>query len=175
MRAVKSIRSVDPNHIIFLEPANMYRSDFRLKDKVVWSPHFYALSFEARYDRSSFAVLEADVAAKYQKFVDEVDGPMWIGEFGAFMIDRSGDDWLRDVVHIFAKHEIGWAWWAFTGMEDRIPSPLYVIPENQPPPSESEPTVPGTGIDVQEVLVAFAVLCGVVLVVSLVLAKTRNP
>jgi endoglycosylceramidase len=137
VRVIKSIRTVDPNHIIFLEPSNMHPLDFPLKENIVWSPHFYTLSFAAVYDQSSVGLLEADIAAKYEKFVVEMGSPMWIGEFGAFMKDSSSQQWLRDALRVFNKYQIGWAWWAFDSRDGRIPSALYIAWANQRTPAEA--------------------------------------
>ena len=104
LKVIKAIREVDPNHIIFLEPANMHSHSFPLKENIVWSPHFYPLSFESRYFPENVTVLEADLAAKYRKFVVEMGSPMWIGEFGAFMKYWSSQEWLRDAIQLFNKY-----------------------------------------------------------------------
>ena len=84
-KAIQAIRGIDKNHIIFLEPANMYSKTFPVKDNIVWSPHYYPLSFAPKYFPHNITILEADLAAKYGKFLLEMGSPMWIGEFGAFM------------------------------------------------------------------------------------------
>ena len=138
VRVIKSIRTVDPNHIIFLEPSNMHPLDFPLKENIVWSPHFYTLSFAALYHQSDFGLLEADISAKYQKFVIEMGSPMWIGEFGAFMRDGSSfQRWLQDAVKILNKYQIGWAWWAFDSRVVIVPSPLHITWANQRTPAEA--------------------------------------
>lgn len=113
MKVIASIRSVDPNHIIFLEPANMNTFKFPLKENIVWAPHFYPLSFESRYFRDNVTTLEADLRAKYDRFVLQLGSPVWIGEFGAFMKDMSRDYWLEDATQLFDKYQVGWAWWAY--------------------------------------------------------------
>jgi endoglycosylceramidase len=120
VKVIESIRTVDSNHIIFLEPANMHTDAFPLKKNIVWSPHLYTLSFAQRYYLSNVTVLEADIAAKYEKFVVEMGSPMWIGEFGAFMQDASSEQWLRDAVALFNKYEVGWAWWAYSRTGERL-------------------------------------------------------
>lgn len=116
---IRSIRAYDPNHIIFLEPANMQDFTFPVKDNIVWSPHFYPLSFGRQYSQDNITFLEADFAAKYKKFVLEMGTPIWIGEFGAFMRDTSSNQkWLHDAVTVFDKYHVGWAWWAYYGGAD---------------------------------------------------------
>jgi endoglycosylceramidase len=139
-RVIRSIRTVDQNHIIFLEPANMYPLNFPFKENIVWSPHFYALSFETLYHQSNGGLLEADMAAKYQKFVVEMGSPMWIGEFGAFMKYGSDVEWLQDALRAFSKYQVGWAWWALDKRDGRIPSTLYITWANQRTTEEAATT-----------------------------------
>lgn len=113
LKVVESIRSVDPNHIIFLEPANMNTFRFPVTKNIVWAPHFYPLSFVLRYSHDNIARLEADLKAKYDRFVLELGSSIWMGEFGAFMKGMSCDDWLKDATQLFDKYEVGWAWWAY--------------------------------------------------------------
>jgi endoglycosylceramidase len=114
VKVIESIRAVDSNHSIFLEPANVHANSFPLKDKIVWSPHFYPLSFAPHYHPLNITVLRADLDAKYKTFVIEMGSPMWIGEFGAFMQDASSEQWLRDAVALFNEYQVGWAWWAYS-------------------------------------------------------------
>ena len=120
MKVIKSIRTVDSNHMIFLEPANMHTSTFPLKENIVWSPHYYPLSFAPKYYPQNITILEADLAAKYKTFVLEMGSPVWIGEFGAFMKDPSSTLSLQDAVKLFAKYQVGWAYWAFHGSSESL-------------------------------------------------------
>ena len=123
LKVIRSIRTVDPNHIIFLEPANMF-SSFEVKEKVVWSPHFYPLSFSATYSSNGTKILEADLVAKYRTLILKFKSPMWIGEFGAFMKDGTYQSWLQDAKGLFKKYQLGWAWWGFNSEYDHVPVSL---------------------------------------------------
>jgi aryl-phospho-beta-D-glucosidase BglC (GH1 family) len=129
-RVTAAIRAVDQNHILFLEPANMNTFNTSFDSKIVWSPHFYPLSFDPKYYPQNMTVLQADLAAKYQTFVLDSKTPMWIGEFAAFMTDNTAYNWLNDAKTLFAKYQIGWAWWAYPdpSNEDTIPVPESPIP-----------------------------------------------
>jgi len=59
----EAIRTVDPNHIIFLEPANVNTLNASFDGKIVWAPHFYPLSFASKYYPRNLTVLEADKPA----------------------------------------------------------------------------------------------------------------
>jgi aryl-phospho-beta-D-glucosidase BglC (GH1 family) len=143
-RVTAAIRAVDQNHILFLEPANMNTLNTSFDNKIVWSPHFYQLSFASKYYPQNLTVLQADLAAKYQTFDLGSKTPMWIGEFGAFMTDGSADNWLKDAKALFDKYQIGWAWWAYPN-----PSDEYSIPDPVPIPEFS-----GLAVDVFSALAA---------------------
>jgi endoglycosylceramidase len=125
-RLVNTIRSVDARHIIFLEPANTKtaRQPFT---NIVWSPHFYQLSYAPKYNEQDFMILEKDFIQKYKTFLVDSSTPMWIGEFGAFMPDDSSRaNWTQDALTLFNRYRIGWAWWAYNGQYTSIPDQLYV-------------------------------------------------
>lgn len=64
------------------------------------------------------------------------NAPMWIGEFAAFMPDKSGRlQWAQDALQLFNGHGIGWAWWAFNPAysDGEIPQVLSATPASQPP------------------------------------------
>jgi len=128
LKVIKAIRTVDSNHIIFLEPANMNTFRFPLKENIVWSPHFYPLAYASVYSSNDVGRLDADLEAKYKQFVLGLGCPMWIGEFGAFMNnEKSRNDWLRDAVKVLDKYQVGWAWWAYSGGKIQpIPTSLRI-------------------------------------------------
>ena len=125
-RAVQAIREVDKNHIIFLEPANLDAFKLPNLTNIVWSPHFYQLAFVNKYYEENYTLLEADFQAEYQQFMLEMEVPMWIGEFGSFIPDHASSvKWTQDVVTLFNRNSIGWAWWAYTGT-NQIPNILFL-------------------------------------------------
>jgi len=125
-RAVRAIRAVDTNHIIFLEPGNLDTFKLPTTTDIVWSPHFYQLAFANKYYQENYTVLQADFQAEYQKFMLEMGVPMWIGEFASYIPDpASSIKWTQDVVTLFNKNNVGWAWWAYTGT-NQVPSSLFL-------------------------------------------------
>jgi endoglycosylceramidase len=142
-RVTAAIRAVDPNHIIFLEPANMNTVNISFDSKIVWSPHFYPLSFAPEYYPENMTVLQADLAAKYQMFVLQSHVPMWIGEFGAFMNDASANDWLRDAKRLFDKYQVGWAWYAYPDPMGMNSMPNCLLnPDTSASSSQAVPFIP---------------------------------
>jgi endoglycosylceramidase len=125
LRTIEAIRTVDKNHIVFLEPANIYTTKLRVTQNIVWSPHFYPLSFEAKYQPENFTLLEQDFLEKYHTFMVDSGTPMWIGEFGAFMPDGSSRGvWTQDALTLFDRYQVGWTWWAYNGQYTTIPNQL---------------------------------------------------
>lgn len=126
-RAIEAIRSVDPNHIIFLEPANINSFKLPKASNIVWSPHFYQFSFANKYYIENFTVLENDFLAKYRAFAVDSGTPIWFGEFGAFMRDEpSRVTWIENAMTLFHRYHVGWAWWAYDGTWTSIPDAIYV-------------------------------------------------
>lgn len=119
IQAATAIRAVDPNHILFIEPADVgvgEGTDSNIPiENIVWSPHFYTLSFASTYDHSQMPVLQAEMATIYDKFVVRFGTPVWVGEYGAFMEDGTDRIWFEDVVSLLKQYQLSSAWWAFYG------------------------------------------------------------
>ena len=127
LKVITSIRSVDPNHVIFLEPTSedTVPANFTFKDNIVWSPHFYPLAFESHFSDSNMTVLDAYLQALYEHYVMTMGVPMWIGEFGAFMTDQTYLNWLSGAIGIFNQYRVGYAWWPYQGGPiQSIPAPV---------------------------------------------------
>jgi hypothetical protein len=131
LRVIASIRSVDANHIIFLEPtgADEYKtwmpSEFPARDKIVWSPHFYPIAWDSHYSSSEITTLTNVLQQDYTEFVVGYGTPMWYGEYGAYMNDSSYLDWLHDAVSLFKEYHVGSAWWPYSGGPGpQIPAPV---------------------------------------------------
>lgn len=114
-----AIRSVDINHILFIE-GNWFANDFTnltppWDDLLVYSPHKY---------------WSINDQASIQGFLDmreQFDVPLYLGETG-----ENSNPWFHDAVKLFDEHNIGWAWWPMKKIES-IAGPLSVIktPEYQ--------------------------------------------
>jgi hypothetical protein len=94
-----SIRSVDSDHIIFIE-GNGFANDFRgltppWDNNMVYSFHKY---WSANDGRSIDWVL---------KIREEHNVPLWMGESG-----ENSNVWFRDAIKLFEDNNIGWSWWS---------------------------------------------------------------
>ena len=99
-----SIRSVDTNHIIFIE-GNGFANDFNgltppWDDNMVYSFHKY---WSANNEESIDWVL---------KIREEFNVPLWMGESG-----ENSNVWFRDAIKLFEENQIGWSWWPMKRIE----------------------------------------------------------
>ena len=114
-----AIRSVDNNHILFIE-GNWFANDFNgltppWDDKIVYSPHKY-WSFNDPKGIDWILPLR-----------DNFNVPIWFGENG-----ENSNTWFRDAIRLFENNDIGWCWWPMKKVET-ISGPLSIIksPEYQ--------------------------------------------
>lgn len=145
---IRSVRSVDSNHIIFLEPANMYASS-KAERNIVWSPHFYVLAFNSTYSSElGKKLLSEQLAAMYRKFVVGSGTPMWIGEFSGFMKDGTYRGYLQDSEKLFNQYQLGWAWWGFKAeFGEKVPNVLFSPPLSVSLPLNQPPTIFGSSTE----------------------------
>ncbi len=108
-----SIRTVDANHILFIE-GNWFANDFTgltppWDDQIVYSPHKY---WSVNDQASIQWVL--DMRQNYNV-------PLYFGESG-----ENSNAWFRDAIKLFEDNDIGWAWWPMKKI-DAIAGPLSVV------------------------------------------------
>ncbi len=111
-RITDAIRSVDQDHIIFIE-GNWFANDFTgltppWDENMVYSPHKYW----STNDQASIQWV-LDLRNQYNV-------PLYLGETG-----ENSNVWFRDAIALFEQHNIGWAWWPMKKVES-IAGPLSV-------------------------------------------------
>jgi endoglucanase len=98
-----AIRSVDKNHIIFLEGngfANNYNGIFPLwDDNLVISFHKYG----------NFSTKET--IQKFLDYRDQYNVPVWLGESG-----ENSNTWFTNTIRLMEDNDIGWCWWQLKKM-----------------------------------------------------------
>lgn len=98
-----AIRSVDNNHILFIE-GNSYANDYSgLTPK--WDNNM-AYSFHKYWNDVTDGSLDFIFRIR-----DEQNVPIWLGEFG-----ENSNHWNRETVELMNKHAIGWAVWPYKKM-----------------------------------------------------------
>ncbi len=110
--ATDSIRTVDTEHIIFIE-GNWFANDFTgltppWDDNLVYSPHKY---WSVNDQASIQWVL--DLRNTY-------DVPLYLGETG-----ENSNVWFRDAVRLYEDNDMGWAWWPLKKVE-AVAGPLSI-------------------------------------------------
>jgi len=111
-RVTDSIRTVDTDHIVFIE-GNWFANDFTgltppWDAQIVYSPHkYWSLN-----DRGSIQWV-LDLQAQHNT-------PLYLGESG-----ENSNVWFRDAIKLVEDNGIGWAWWPMKKI-DAIAGPLSV-------------------------------------------------
>ena len=98
---IDSIRSVDQNHIIFIE-GNWYANDFAdltppFDDNMSYSFHHYiGPSTQTAW------------VSQYTSMSSAYNVPLWVGEVG-----ENSNHWAHHKIKLFEENNIGWSWWNF--------------------------------------------------------------
>jgi endoglucanase len=105
-----SIRTVDTNHIIFVE-GNWFANDFTgltppWDDQLVYSPHKY------------WSTNDLNSIQWVLNIREQYEVPVFFGESG-----ENSNVWFRDAVKLLEEQQIGWAWWPMKKIES-IAGPL---------------------------------------------------
>lgn len=104
----RAIRSVDSNHIIFVE-GNCFANNYAGL-MPPWDNNM-VVSFHKYWNRNDVASIQ-----KFLDIRDRYHVPLWLGESG-----ENNDGWYRDAIALVEGHDIGWSWW-----------PLKKIGKNNP-------------------------------------------
>ncbi|MEL6731339.1 MAG: carbohydrate-binding protein [Bacteroidota bacterium] len=108
-----SIRTVDADHIIFIE-GNWFANDFTgltppWDNQMVYSPHkYWSLN-----DRGSIQWVLT--------IRNNFNRPLYLGESG-----ENSNVWFRDAIRLLEDNNIGWAWWPMKKVES-IAGPLSAV------------------------------------------------
>lgn len=94
----QAIRSVDTNHIIFVE-GNWFATDFNgmapaWDDNMVWSFHKY-------WNSNDIGSINYLLSLR-----NNTNRPLWLGESG-----ENSNAWFTDCISLLESNKIGWAWW----------------------------------------------------------------
>jgi len=112
VRITDSIRTVDQNHIIFIE-GNCWANNFNgmtppWDDNMVYSFHKY------------WNPNETEAIQQFLDMREKYDIPLWLGETG-----ENSNTWYTNCIRLLDKHKIGWAWWPEKQLGDQN-NPLTV-------------------------------------------------
>lgn len=98
LEITSAIRSVDSNHIIFIE-GNQFANDYTGLTPP-WDENM-AYSFHKYWNPATVETIQ-----KYIDLREKYNVPFWMGESG-----ENNNEWYRAVVNLLEHNNIGWAWW----------------------------------------------------------------
>ena len=98
LEITSAIRSVDKNHIIFIE-GNQFANDYTGLTPP-WD-HNMVYSFHKYWNEPTIVTIQ-----KYLDMREKYSVPFWMGESG-----ENNNNWYRSVTDLLEANNIGWAWW----------------------------------------------------------------
>ncbi|MBK7107260.1 MAG: cellulase family glycosylhydrolase [Ignavibacteriae bacterium] len=110
LRITDSIRTVDTNHILFIE-GNWYATDFNGLTPT-WDENM-SYSFHRYWNSNDQGTIQYLVNLREQNNV-----PLWLGETG-----ENSNSWFLDCIELMETNNIGWAWWPHKKI-DNVVGPL---------------------------------------------------
>jgi aryl-phospho-beta-D-glucosidase BglC (GH1 family) len=104
---MQKIRSVDNNHIIFIE-GNQFANDYTGLTPP-WDKNM-VYSFHKYWNPATVETIQ-----KYLDLRERFNVPLWMGESG-----ENNNEWFKSAVNLFETNNIGWSWWTIkkTGSEN---------------------------------------------------------
>ncbi|MBW7889396.1 MAG: cellulase family glycosylhydrolase, partial [Bacteroidetes bacterium] len=107
-----SIRSVDKNHLLFIE-GNWYATDFNglapaWDENMAWSFHKY-------WNGTDVGTINYLLTLR-----NETNRPLWMGESG-----ENSNAWFAECIAMLEANNIGWSWWTYKKFETVV-GPLSV-------------------------------------------------
>lgn len=110
VRITDSIRTVDRNHILFIE-GNTWATDFT--DLIPpWDPNM-VYSFHKYWNTN-----DPNSIGGYLGLMNSSNVPLWLGESG-----ENSNNWFTDCIKLMESYKIGWSWWPHKKIES-IAGPL---------------------------------------------------
>ncbi|HKI44581.1 MAG TPA: cellulase family glycosylhydrolase [Balneolales bacterium] len=112
----KTIRSVDPHHMIIIE-GNCWGNNY---NGLLPPPAGnMAISFHKYWNKNDVASIQ-----KYLDIRTKYNVPLWLGESG-----ENNNKWYRDAIHLVESHDIGWSWWPLKKIGTNNPFEVKMPPE----------------------------------------------
>lgn len=145
-KLIKTIRSVDKNHILFIE-GNNWAMDLNIlseyeDDNYVLSIHHYvpldfAFNFipQLQYKKLWNKAKAKKYLKKYQKISNDRKVPIFVGEFGVNSRGGLYDEhvWLKDTLQAFKELGFHWTYWTYKAVKNNaFPDGVFSYYENPP-------------------------------------------
>jgi hypothetical protein len=98
VRITDSIRTVDRNHLLFME-GNWYATDFAALPPA-WDSNM-AWSFHKYWNPNDLNAIQGYINLRANTLT-----PLWLGESG-----ENSNQWFADAIALLERYNIGWSWW----------------------------------------------------------------
>jgi endoglucanase len=122
-RTVDAIRTIDPDHIIFLEGdffSMLFDGlDAPFADNLVYSSHNYSEALnDPHYGTDKATWTKEKVRAEFlgkegTKFCDKYNVPLWVGEFGSHSKNNECPQIISDQIDVFEEFGAHWTAWSY--------------------------------------------------------------
>jgi len=118
-RIYRTIRSVDPRHIVFLEDGFHGLHRFPPPEELGWSNVVLSFHYYPANPGESFRAPRR-IIARFARVGIAYDLPLYVGEFNTIELARGGADMLRRYCEIFDYYHWLWTMWSYkAAMADR--------------------------------------------------------
>jgi endoglucanase len=118
VRIIAAIRTVDPNHMVFIE-GNCWGNNHN----GILSPKLdnnLVISFHKYWNNNTQETIQGLLNLR-----NSTNAPLWIGESG-----ENSDSWFTGAIKLAESNGIGWAWWPLKKINS-IVNPLTVVKTNE--------------------------------------------
>jgi endoglucanase len=103
IKVTDAIRSVDTNHIIFVEGLNWAGNPAGMRAMLPVFDKNMVLVFHKYWDKNDLASIQGFLDIRSEHNV-----PLWNGETG-----ENGNAWAKGMATLLAQYNIGWSWWTY--------------------------------------------------------------
>lgn len=103
IRITRAIRSVDRNHIVFIEGLRWAGDPAGMKSMLPAFDKKMVLVFHKYWDTNDVASIRGFLRIRSQYNI-----PLWNGETG-----ENGNGWAKGMATLLAKYNVGWSWWTY--------------------------------------------------------------
>jgi aryl-phospho-beta-D-glucosidase BglC (GH1 family) len=130
---IYEIRKMDNRHIVFyqhLSVNNLVNAKFLNYLNIGFSFHYYG--YQSNYN-GNITELENDIIINFLNPVKNWNIPIFVGEFGIDETAQNSELYVKDILTIFDKYQLMYAWWSYWKSDTYGKSLLYANGDEKTP------------------------------------------